>query len=157
MQIVKPDQVLDLQYEDVSVVGKMLDIIKNRKLEVQLTEQDINNLVKKQLSQHSGLPYHMTITGAQLRLQGDQVEADVNLLWDNEVAVAAKLFFQLSWKKPDLVITHVRTEVKRVNISQDWFHLDPIRIPLSPNLPKLIAIRDVAFDPNAIRIQLMLR
>jgi hypothetical protein len=158
VQYMKPDQALDLQYEEVPVTGKMLDILKNRKPEVQLTEQDINNLVKKQLSpQQTVLPNNVTLTGAKFLLHGDQVEADVNLLWNHQVAVAAKLFFQLSWNSPNLEITHTSTQIKQFPVSRAWFHLNPIRIPLTENLPKLIAIKDVIFDPNAIRIQLMLK
>jgi hypothetical protein len=157
VQAVKPDQSLDLNYKEVSVVEKTLDIVKNRKLEVQLTEQDLNNLVKKQLSQHAVMPNNVTITGAQFKLDGNRVEADVNLLWDNKVAAAAKLFFLMEWKNPDLEITHLSTQIKQMQVPQEWFHLNPIRIPMTQNMPKMIGIKDIAFDPDAIRIMLMLK
>jgi hypothetical protein len=157
VQAVKPDQILDLNYKEVSVVEKTLNIVKNRKLEVQLTEQDLNNLVKKQLSQHAVMPHNVTITGAQFKLDGDRVEADVNLLWNHKVAAAAKLFFLMEWKNPDLEITHLSTQIKQMQVPQEWFHLNPIRIPLTQNMPKMIGIRDIAFDPDVIRIMLMLK
>jgi hypothetical protein len=157
VQAVKPDRDLDLKYKEVSVVEKMLDIVKNRKLEVQLSEQDLNNLVKMQLSQHAVMPHNVTITGAQFKLDGDRVEADVNLLWDNKVAAAAKLFFLMEWKNPDLEITHLSTQIKQMQVPQEWFHLNPIRIPMTQNMPKMIGIKDIAFDPDAIRIILMLK
>jgi hypothetical protein len=158
VQAVKPDQSLDLKYKEVSVVEKMLDIVKNRKLEVQLTEQDVNNLVKKQLSQQADMPHNgVTITGAQFKLHGDRVEADVNLLWNNKVAAAAKLIFLMEWKNPDLEITHLSTQIKQMQVPQEWFHLNPIRIPMAQSMPRMIGIKDVAFDPGAIRIMLMLK
>jgi hypothetical protein len=157
VQAVKPDQSLDLNYKEVSVVEKTLDIVKNRKLEVQLTEQDLNNLVKKQLSQHAVMPNNVTITGAQFKLDGNRVEADVNLLWNHNVAAAAKLFFLMEWKNPDLEITHLSTQIKQMQVPQEWFHLNPIRIPMAQNMPKMIGIKDIAFDPDAIRIMLMLK
>jgi hypothetical protein len=157
VQAVKPDQDLDLKYKEVSVVEKILDMVKNRKLEVQLTEQDLNNLVKKQLSEHADLPNNVTITGAQFKLNGNRVEADVNLLWNHKVAAAAKLFFLMEWKNPDLVITHLSTQIKQMEVPQEWFHLNPLRIQMAQNMPQMIGIKDIAFDPNAIRILLTLR
>jgi hypothetical protein len=157
VQAFKPEQSLDLNYKEVSVVEKTLAIVKNRKLEVQLTEQDLNNLLKKQLSQHAVMPNNVTITGAQFKLHGNRVEADVNLLWNDKVAAAAKLFFLMEWKNPDVEITHLSTQIKQMQVPQDWFHLNPIRIPMNQNIPGMIGIKDIAFDPDMIRIMLMLK
>jgi hypothetical protein len=157
IQLVRPDKALDLHYEEVTVFDKMLDIVKTRKPEVQLTEQDVNHLGKQFLSHHRVLPHDMTITGAQFKLHGHVLEADLNLLWRDKVPVAAKLFFQVTWKNPNVEIVHTRTNIKQMQVPKTWVHMDPIRIPLSQYLPGLIAIKDVVFDPDAIRISLRLK
>jgi hypothetical protein len=153
----KPDQALNWRFEEVSVVDKAVDMIKNRKLVVQLTEQDINNLVKKHLSTHTVLPHQLELTGAQFHLQGNRLEADVNLLWQSRVPAAATLLFQLNWNSPNLEIQHIGTRIKHADIPLAWFQLDPIQIPVGNNLPKHIGIKDVNFDSAAIRIGLRLK
>jgi hypothetical protein len=157
IQVVRPDQALDLHYEEVTVFDKVLDIVKTRKPEVQLTERDVNYLGKQYLSQHSVLPHDMTITGAQFKLHGHVLEADLNLLWRDKVPAAAKLFFQVTWKNPNMEIVHTSTNIKQMQVPKTWIHMEPIRIPLSQFLPGMIGIKDVVFDPDAIRISLRLK
>jgi hypothetical protein len=152
-----PDQALDWHFQEVSIIDKVADIIKNRKLEMQLTEQDINNLAKKQLSAHTALPHHIKLIGAQFHLHGTQLEADVNLLWEERVPIAAKLLFQLNWNNPNLEIQHVGTQIKQADIPLEWFQLEPIEIPVGNNLPRLIGIKNVNFDPSSIRISFKLK
>lgn len=151
---VKPAQELDLKYEEISIERKIAEIVKQRKLEVRLTEQDLNNLIKKYLSQHSELPHGFVIKGADFQLQGERLEADVNLLWDYKVHMGAKLFFQLNWKQPVIEVIHTGTEVKHIRISPEKFQLPLITIPIEDSLPPLIGIQGIAFEQEAIRVGL---
>jgi hypothetical protein len=151
---VKPEQVLDLKYDEVPISGLILDMVKSRKLEVRLTAQDINNLVKKSLAAKSAVPSNFVITGADVKQHGDRLEADVNLMWDYKVHMGAKLSFMLAWDPPNLQIVHIATQMKDLKVPLEWFHIDPISVPLQDNLPKLVGIKGVSFDDNQIRIAL---
>ncbi|TXK72115.1 hypothetical protein [Paenibacillus sp. N3.4] len=152
----KPTEALDLNYQEVAISGKIADIILSRKLEVQLTEQDMNNLVKKQLAMHRTLPNDFRIEGTKLILQGSTIEADVNVTWHDQVAIGAKMHFKMSWNAPDMEIQLVDAQVKGMRLPNEWLQIPTIEIPLEEHLPKLIGVRDVLFDEKGIRIQLKL-
>ncbi|MBD0383384.1 hypothetical protein [Paenibacillus sedimenti] len=153
---VKPAEALDLEYSEVPIGSKIVDIIKNRKLKVELTEQDVNDIVKKQLAARKTLPNDVRIEGAKLTLQGTALAADVNIRWHDKVPVGAKLNFVLAWNNPKIEIQHISTQIKGVNIPGKWLQLAPIEIPLEQHLPKLVGVKDVIFEEDAIQIDLKL-
>ena len=87
---VKPTETLNLDYKEITVSSKIADIVKNRKLEVQLTEQELNDVVKKQLAAHQVLPNDLRIEGAKLTLQGSNLVADVNVRWREKIPSVPK-------------------------------------------------------------------
>ncbi|MNI06929.1 hypothetical protein D3C73_599260 [compost metagenome] len=154
---VKPAEELDLSYEEVPIAGIIMDMVKLRKAEVRLSEHEINQLIKKHLSEMPQLPNGLMIEGASFQLQGDRLEADVNVLWDHKVTLGAKLVFQLVWKQPNLEVIHTETHLKAISVPLGWFQLKPIQIPIEDQLPRLIGINEVVFDTNEIRIRFKLK
>ncbi|SDP12437.1 hypothetical protein SAMN04487897_1388 [Paenibacillus sp. yr247] len=151
---VKPTEALDLDYKEIAIGSKIADMIKNRKLEVQLTEQDLNDLVKKQLAAHKALPNDIRIEGAKLTLQGSNLEADLNVRWHEQVSIGAKMMFTLAWNPPNLVIQHRNTQVKGIQIPSEWLPLVPMEIPIEDHLPILVGVKNVVFEEKAMIIQL---
>ncbi|NEW08556.1 hypothetical protein GK047_21385 [Paenibacillus sp. SYP-B3998] len=153
---IKPTEVLDLNYKELEITNKILDIIKNRKLEVVLTEQDVNNMVKKQLAARQTLPNDVRIEGAKISVHGTMLEADVNIRWHDQVPVGAKMWFNLTWNNPNLQIEHVATQIKGFKLPNAWLQLAPFQIPIEQHLPKLIGVKTVVFEDRAIQIDLKL-
>ncbi|MBP1966828.1 hypothetical protein [Paenibacillus aceris] len=151
---IKPTEDLDLNYEEISIASKVADIVKNRKLEVQVSEQDLNNLVKKQLAAHQTLPNGVRIEGAKLTLQGADLVADVNVRWQDKVPVGAQLLFTLAWDPPNVVIQHQSTMIKGMQLPKEWLQLAPIELSIEDHLPLLIGVKDVRFEEKAVYIQL---
>ncbi|MZQ83480.1 hypothetical protein GQF01_15310 [Paenibacillus sp. 5J-6] len=151
---IQPTEVLDLNYQEISIASKIADIVKTRKLEVQITEQDLNNLVKKQLSAHPNLPNGVRIEGAKLTLQGSNLVADVNIRWQDKVPVGAQLFFSLAWDPPNVVIQHQNTRVRGIQVPKEWLQLAPIELSIEDHLPLLVGVKDVRFEEKAVLIQL---
>ncbi|MDD9271388.1 hypothetical protein ACFPES_30565 [Paenibacillus sp. GCM10023248] len=151
---IKPAEDLDLNYQNISIGSKVADIVKNRKLEVQVTEEDLNNLVKQQLAAHSELPNGIRVEGAKVTLQGANLVADLNVNWQDKVPVGAQLLFTLAWNPPNLIIEHQSTQVKGVRIPREWVQLAPIEIPIEEHLPLLIGVKDVQFQEKSIVVQL---
>ncbi|WP_144028283.1 hypothetical protein [Paenibacillus ferrarius] len=151
---VKPTEALNLDYKEISIPSKIAEIVKSRKLEVQLTEQDINDLVKKQLAEHQVLPHDFRLEGAKLTLNGSNLEADLNLRWHDKLPISAKMMFTLAYHSPNMSIQHVSTSVKGTKIPSEWLHLDPIVFSIEDHLPLLIGVKNVVFEEKAVVVQL---
>ncbi|MEC0266670.1 hypothetical protein [Paenibacillus anseongense] len=151
---IQPTEDLDLNYQEISIGSKIADIVKNRKLEVQITEQDLNNLVKKQLSAHQNLPNGIRIEGAKLTLQGSNLVADVNVKWQDKLPVGAQLLFTLAWDPPNVIIQHQSTMVRGIQVPKEWLQFAPIELSIEDHLPLLIGVKDVQFEEKAVLIQL---
>ncbi|MGO4270414.1 hypothetical protein AB4Z22_11275 [Paenibacillus sp. TAF58] len=151
---VKPTETLNLDYKEITVSSKIADIVKSRKLEVQLTEQDLNDVVKKQLAAHQVLPNDFRIEGAKLTLQGSNLVADVNVRWREKIPIGAQMMFTVAWNPPNLVVQHRNTNIKGMQVPSEWVQLAPIELPIEDYLPKLIGVKNVLFEEKAIIIQL---
>jgi hypothetical protein len=157
VKYVQPVKPLDLSYANLSMADKVLDMVKSRKFEVLLTEEDLNNLIKKSLSTRTRLPHDVEITGAEVHQKGSELVADVNLLWKERIPVGATLYFSLDWKEPDVLVTHEKTQIRDVTVPAGWLQLPDIRIRLNEALPKMIGIENVTFADDGIHIALKLK
>jgi len=154
---VRPTQQLDLAYSELPVRGKIADMLTNRKLEVALTEPEVNSLLKKALAEHAQVQPDVRVTGAQFTLEGDRWIADVNLLYKERWEVGARLYFSMRWQEPNLIASHTETQIKQAEIPLDWFQLEPLTLPLNDYLPKPAGVRGVTFDNHEVKIALKLR
>ncbi|WP_028547528.1 hypothetical protein [Paenibacillus sp. UNC451MF] len=154
---VQPAKTLDLNYSELQVRDKVTNMLTSRKLEVELTEPEVNSLLKKALAAHTHPSTNVEITGAQFSLEGSEWVADVNLLYKGQWTFGAKLYFDMSWKEPYLKATHTATRIKEAAVPLEWFHLNPLQIQLNDYVPKPAAIREIAFEDHGLRIGLKLR
>jgi hypothetical protein len=154
---VQPDRMLDLNYSEFSIRDKLTDMLANRRLEVVLSELEVNELLKKILSDRSQLREDWTLTGAQFTLQGSQWTADVNLMYKEKWPVGAKLFFTVNWQDPYLTAVHTATQIKEVSVPMEWFQLQPLQIPLNDYLPKPAGVRNVILQDDTVRLALRRR
>ncbi|WP_282941065.1 hypothetical protein [Paenibacillus sp. RC67] len=154
---VQPEQKLDLNYSELPVREKVANMLTSRKLEVQLTEPEVNSLLKKALASHTQVSSDLEITGAQFFLEGSEWVADVNLLYKGQWTFGAKLYFAMSWKEPYLKATHTATKIKEASVPIEWFHLNPLQIQLNDYVPKPAGVRDIAFEDHGLRVGLKLR
>ncbi|MCU6796648.1 MULTISPECIES: hypothetical protein [Paenibacillus] len=153
----QPDRLLDLNYSEISVRDKLTDMLANRRLEVVLTESEVNDLLKKTLSSRAQLNEDWKLSGAQFNLKGNQWTADVTLMYKDKWPIGAQLFFTVKWEDPFLTATHTGTQIKQLSVPMDWFQLQPLQIPLNDYLPKPAGIRAVTFQDNVVRLALRRR
>jgi hypothetical protein len=158
---VKPEQALDLRYAEVRLQNQLTEMLQSRKLELTLSEAEVNDLLKKQIAMKlldsSGAPPQAVVQGAQFSQQGQQLVADVNALVKDQWEVGARLHFHLEWKEPYLTATHTKTEIKQTNVPLSWYQMKPLQVNLNEVLPKLIAIKGIHFDGKQLRISFKLR
>ncbi|AEI45128.1 hypothetical protein [Paenibacillus mucilaginosus] len=153
----RPQQPLDLAYTELPLREKALDMLRSRKLEVVLTEAEVNELLKKALAASPQVSGNVRITGARFYLEGEALSADVQLLYRDRWEAAGRLFFDLSWQDPYLTAVHTGTEVRGVRLPDGWFQLQPLQAELNSYLPQAAAIRDLQFEPDGVRVGFRLR
>lgn len=153
----QPDRMLDLNYSELSIRDKLAAMLANRRLEVVLTESEVNELLKKILADRAQLREDWTLTGAQFTLNGTQWTADINLMYKEKWPIGAKLFFTVNWQDPYLTAVHTETQIKQISVPMDWFQLQPLKIPLNDYLPKPAGVRNVTFEGNVVRLALRRR
>lgn len=147
---IAPDEDLDLAYAEVPIREKIVSMAKKLKLEIVITEQEINDLAKKQLAAHPRIGPDIEVTGARFELNGDRLTAHLNLIYRGLIRAQAAAYFQLEWKRPSIVATLQRTEIKGYELPSAWVSLKPIAIPVEDKLPDFVGIRNVDFEANGI-------
>ncbi|NHN30276.1 hypothetical protein [Paenibacillus agricola] len=153
----QPDRMLDLSYSELSIRDKLAAMLANRRMEVVLTEYEVNELLKKTLADRAELRENWTLTGAQFKLKGNEWTADVNLMYKGKWPIGAKLFFTVDWQDPYLTAVHTETQIKQISIPMEWFQLQPLQIPLNDYLPKPAGVRNVTFQDDMVRLALRRR
>jgi hypothetical protein len=153
----QPDRMLDLNYSELSIRSKLEAMLASRRLEVVLTEPEVNDLLKKTLANRAQLREDWTLTGAQFTLEGTQWTADINMMYKEKWPIGAKLFFTVNWQDPYLTAVHTETQIKEISVPIDWFQLQPLQIPLNDYLPKPAGVRNVIFQDNIVRLALRRR
>ncbi|MDF2671384.1 MAG: hypothetical protein K0R67_3690 [Paenibacillus sp.] len=148
---IRPKETLDMSYDKIAISQKIMDMAVRRSLELRLTEEDLNNLMKRELSEMT-LPSHVQIEGARLEQRGQMMTAHVQLRLYNLVRAEASLDFLMKWNSPNLQIEHVKTEVGRWNLPLSRYQVDPVVISLDKELPALVAIKDVVFEADQIMV-----
>ncbi|MCZ8517136.1 hypothetical protein O9H85_33255 [Paenibacillus filicis] len=154
---VQPNQKLDLSYAELPMKDKVFSMLMSRKLEVTLSEQEVNDLLKKALAQHTQVKPGVTLTGARFYLQGERLTADVNLLVQGSYLAEATLDFELGWEEPNLTAIHTGTRIKDIRVPLGWFRLEPLRLPLNDYLPRRLTVRDIGFSGSTVKVGFKLR
>jgi hypothetical protein len=152
----KPTETLNLDYGQVSVMQKVLEMVKVRKPDVHISERELNDILKMQLADRAQLTPDVVIEGARFEQHADRLTAHVNLKTSVGVRVGATLDFALSWDAPELVVRHTGTRIRSWNVPASWLQLDPMVVKIDDGLPPLVAVRDIRFEEDGITVSLKL-
>lgn len=154
---VRPTEALDLNYKPISVSAKIKEMIASRSLELRLTEEELNQIMKRELAVRKLSLPNVQIQGARFQQDGQMVTAHVQAELYGLIRMQAALSFRLKWEPPNLVVEHVKTKAGPWTVPVRRFHLDPIVVPIDDELPPLVAIKDVKFEPSAIAVSFRLK
>ncbi|TNJ66517.1 hypothetical protein FE784_09630 [Paenibacillus hemerocallicola] len=152
----KPTETLNLDYGQVSVLQKLLEMVKIRKPDVHISERELNDILKKQLADRAQLTPNVVIEGARFEQHADRLAAYVNLKTAGGVRIGATLDFALAWDAPELIVRHTGTRIRSWNVPASWLQLDPMVVKIDDGLPPLIAVRDIRFEEDGITVSLKL-
>jgi hypothetical protein len=149
---IRPDPALSLDYAPVSFRAKALDMARSLTLEIELTEDEVNDLLKQVLARNPYIHPDLEVQGARFELEGHRLAADLRLLWKERIPAGVRVVYQLSWEAPYLKAVSESVHVKEValpaNIAPD------LLVPIGEELPALLRIQAVEFNDHSLKIRL---
>ncbi|SDD71888.1 hypothetical protein SAMN02799630_03297 [Paenibacillus sp. UNCCL117] len=155
--LVKPAEALDLSYEPLRLQDQAKEMLLKRKFELELSEAEVNSLIKRKLAAQPQVHPEARITGARFTLEDGGLRADVSLLLRERWPVGATLRFACSWEAPYMVVRHTATELRGLSLPASWFSLEPLRLAPDDYLPGLLRAADMSFDSSGVKLRLQLR
>jgi hypothetical protein len=147
---IRPDVTLTLEHQPVPVNQRVLDMVRRTSLELVLTEEDVNNILKESLARNPQRSKDVEVRGAQFRLSGNLLVADYHLKFKQRVSTALHVTYRLAWNDPD--ITATVTDVKLKDISLPAYMVEDLSLPIGKQLPKPLKIKDVQFGDKKLKI-----
>lgn len=151
---IRPVEELGLEYKPLVIEEKVIGMIAKRKLEVTFTEDEVNSMLKKWLSENAHVSELLEITGAQGTLQGNALTMDVNANYANRIPFGAKLHYILSWEAPNLIAELQSVTVKKLDLPIKWIQTQRIILPIEQQLPPKVHINKVEFIDQHILVKL---
>jgi hypothetical protein len=147
---IKPEHDLDLAYEKVPLEERALDMVRRFSPELILTGEDLNNLAKKSIADNPQVEKDVMVTGANFTLRGDVLNADLNIIWKNQVSAGLQLTYRLHWVNPNVTATVEKAMLKGIELPKSMFS-DRI-IPIGAELPKLLKIKDLVWGDGEVKV-----
>ncbi|MWV47328.1 hypothetical protein GRF59_27410 [Paenibacillus sp. HJL G12] len=150
---ISPDQKLDMNYKEIDVKAKALQMLKTRKPEITLSGSELNELAKKELLKHMGdIPQQITVTGSDFHFNGQEVTADINGKWEGLIPFGAELKFNMEANGSILELHHQSTRVKAIQVPAERFGLGTITVPLKDHLPDMLTVDHMEFLQDGVRL-----
>jgi hypothetical protein len=154
---VKPVEALDLSYSELAWQTKLKDMLVKRKLQAELTGDELTQLVRKSLARKPGVTKDVTVTGARAEIQGDVLQLDITGIYRKRWPFGATLHFAMSWSSPSLVAVHTGTTIRNAGIPISLFRLPPIVVNLGEQLPYPLQVGGVQFGPSSLTVAFRLQ
>lgn len=135
---------------DVSLSERLEQIVHNRSLTIQFSEEEINGLVSKHMQEtepYRSLKEKWNISGLKTELANNELEATIQLEPISYVQAELKITFQLEWDDSSQSVRVVPTDarVKDISIPLSWLSLQTKEFSLSSELPHLVKVKEVKF------------
>ncbi|WP_020619755.1 hypothetical protein [Paenibacillus daejeonensis] len=147
-----PQEELDLTAQPIRLDNKAQDLITSGELALELTESDVESLIKTQLQEDPQLAPDVLLTGARIELSTDRLIAHVNLKYRDQIPVGAVATYRLAWEHPNLVAIPEGLHIRSIRLP--YTMLDTIRVPVAGQLPNFLEIGEVTFETDSIRFEL---
>lgn len=151
--LLRPDRTLDLKYADISWKAKLNKMIENRIPMLTLDEAEVNNLAKKKIAEYnseSKLP--VPVQGAEFKLHGDRLTADVIAGW-GFIRTEALIEFQMHYNGTMLELKPLSMKVKGHQISPSTVGLGTLEVDPAKDLPSVIKVNDMKFHDKEIEMR----
>ncbi|GAB6992414.1 hypothetical protein [Paenibacillus pini] len=149
---ISPQQDLNLNYTNVNVKNKAVEMLKTRKPEIHLNGAELNQFAKKELVKHlSDIPEQIQLTGAEFHFSGQEVVADLNGKW-GWIPFGAELTFHMETDGELLIMEHKSTRIKNLNIPASTFGMKDMTISLKDYLPEMLDVQQIEFQEDGVKL-----
>lgn len=153
---IRPAKSLDLRYSSIDWKEKLLVMAETRQPALNLSESELNQLAKKELNQYVAeqeLP--VNVTGAEFRLNGNRLTADLNVAW-GAIEAGVEAGYLMEYSSGKLLLVPENLSIRRFSFPPANFGLEPISIDLGQYLPEVVKVKEVNFQEKALRISFKL-
>ncbi|MDR0270949.1 hypothetical protein [Paenibacillus sp.] len=151
---ISPDKKLDLNYQDIDIEAKTMQMLKTKKPETTLSGSELNELAKKELLKHLGdIPQQITITGAEFHFSGQEVTADINGKWNGLIPFGAELTFNMEANGSILELHHESTRIKSIQVPATMLSLGSIEVHLKDQLPDMLTVDHIEFLQDGAKLK----
>ncbi|NGM85155.1 hypothetical protein G5B47_22385 [Paenibacillus sp. 7124] len=153
---VKPEEKLDLSYDRLDLEPQLLQMAKERRPVLTLTEDELNNLFKKGLNDY--LAEHpstfVRITGAKFRQSGDRLTADINGM-AGPVPFGAEfgMTMEVSTGAGGMITLHNDyTSIRGRKLPEGALPIPQITVPLREHMPFMVEVERIELLGSGMRI-----
>ncbi|WP_128659841.1 hypothetical protein [Paenibacillus sp. 598K] len=152
LRYVAPQESLDLAAEPLRLGDKAQELLRGGRLELLLTEADVESLIKSELQAKPKVTAEAEITGARIELSGDRAIVHANVMYREQIPIGVVAAYRLSWQAPALVAEPESLHVRSIRLPSD--QLDTLRFSFADQLPDFLEIGEVTFESDGVRIAL---
>jgi len=148
-----PAERLDLNYREISVMDKVKGMLSRRSSELEITEQDLNQILKQKLAQSPQVYDGITVTGARFRLEENRLTAETNLLYAGRLSIGAEFSYSLQSREGTVTARYKGARVKKLAIPPEWLRLPDFTVDLNSRMPSFAGIGQIRFAGHSIWIR----
>lgn len=152
LSYIAPDKPLDLNYQSIDVKQKALDMAKQLKPELVLTEAEVNDLIKKYLK--PDIAEDVRVDGAQFHLENDRLLADLNVTYRKQIRAQVQAEYRLEWQEPNLALRPQALSIKGIGLPINM--LETVTVPLDLPTGEMITVQNVEFENERIIVRFKL-
>ena len=154
----KPQRALDLQYGEISAFDKIADMVLKRQLVLELTEADLNHLLKRVIAEHARIDENTEIKGAAFEQQGHELLADLDVELYNRMRAGVRIRYSLASEGSVLKARFQDARVRDWEVPKAWLQPPDFQVDLNTYIPStMVAVKQLEFTDNAVRIHFGLR
>jgi len=148
---IKPEQNLDLAYEEVPFKQRALEMARSLSFEMTLSSEDLNQLAKKSIASNPQVEKDIRVTGASFTTDHDLLIADLNIIWKDRVSAELQVTYHLNWESPNVVATVLEARMKGIPLPDTLF--SERIIPIGDELPKWLKIENLIWGDGEVKVQ----
>lgn len=153
---IRPTQQHDLSFSTISWQDKLKGMAETRRAEIIITEQEVNQLAKKELVEYqanNSLP--VVVSGADFKLYGNRLTSEMNV---NRGFIEAGITanFRLNYSSGKLVLYPESMAIRGISLSPEAVGLEPVEINIQEYLPDVVKVEEVEFLGKSIKLKFSL-
>jgi len=147
---IRPAASLDLNYSNLSITDKVMENVKKRSLDIELSERDVNNLIKKNLT--PDYSEDITIKGADFQLRQGGIKALLHIKYKGLIDAGVEADYNLVWSNGILQLQPASLAMKKIKLPAAL--LETINIPIELPADDIVNIKNISATADSVKLKL---